>query len=190
MTIIDTPDPTELTLAELRGLRQQLQHEDDAVSYARRVAQARLDLVKSEATPPCSGVRRRTDRRLRTVLVAAPDRRPGATPSTHRGSERSSARRRTRRDLRAGWSRPSQVARRCRTRGIDRGDLRLRDADVIGPASPFRPSRRTQCRTGAAIPRRRGRRRHPAHRGLRLGPHRGLRLREDFPLRRDEIDPG
>ena len=36
-------------MAELRGLRQQLQHEDDAVSYARRVAQARLDLVKSEA---------------------------------------------------------------------------------------------------------------------------------------------
>ncbi len=68
MTIIDTPDPAELTLSELRGLRQQLQHEDDAVSYARRVAQARLDLVKSEA-------RRRADESdadptddLRTVL--------------------------------------------------------------------------------------------------------------------------
>lgn len=49
MTIIETPEPSELTLAELRGLRQQLQHEDDAVSYARRVAQARLDLVAAEA---------------------------------------------------------------------------------------------------------------------------------------------
>lgn len=49
MTIIETPEPSGLTLSELRGLRQQLQHEDDAVSYARRVAQARLDLVASEA---------------------------------------------------------------------------------------------------------------------------------------------
>jgi hypothetical protein len=42
------PDPTELSLPELRELRQRLQHEDDAVSYARRVAQARLDLVGAE----------------------------------------------------------------------------------------------------------------------------------------------
>ena len=35
-------------MIELRSLRQQLQLEDDAVSYARRVAQARLDLVKAE----------------------------------------------------------------------------------------------------------------------------------------------
>ena len=51
MTDINTgisPDPAELSLDELRSLRQQLQHEDDVVSYARRVAQARLDLVKSE----------------------------------------------------------------------------------------------------------------------------------------------
>lgn len=39
------PDPSSLSLEELRELRGQLQHEDDAVSYARRVAQARLDLV-------------------------------------------------------------------------------------------------------------------------------------------------
>jgi hypothetical protein len=44
----DLSDPSELSLPELRSLRQQLQHEDDAVSYARRVAQARLDLVKAE----------------------------------------------------------------------------------------------------------------------------------------------
>jgi hypothetical protein len=44
----DLSDPSELSLPELRSLRQQLQLEDDAVSYARRVAQARLDLVKAE----------------------------------------------------------------------------------------------------------------------------------------------
>ncbi|RLE26274.1 MAG: hypothetical protein DRJ50_01270 [Actinobacteria bacterium] len=49
MNTIETPDPTELSLSELRGLRHQLQNEDDAVSYARRVAQARLDLVAAEA---------------------------------------------------------------------------------------------------------------------------------------------
>ena len=59
-------DPSELSLPELRSLRQQLQREDDAVSYARRVAQARLDLVKAET------VRRTADSEasddLRTVL--------------------------------------------------------------------------------------------------------------------------
>jgi len=49
VNVIAIPDPTELSLDELRSLRHQLQHEDDAVSYARRVAQARLDLVKAEA---------------------------------------------------------------------------------------------------------------------------------------------
>ncbi len=41
-------DPTALSLDELRTLRTKLQQEDDVVSYARRVAQARLDLVKTE----------------------------------------------------------------------------------------------------------------------------------------------
>jgi hypothetical protein len=45
MRTVDVPDPSSLSLEELRRLRGQLQHEDDAVSYARRVAQARLDLV-------------------------------------------------------------------------------------------------------------------------------------------------
>lgn len=40
--------PAELTLDELRELRNQLQREDDVVSYVRRVAQARLDLVRAE----------------------------------------------------------------------------------------------------------------------------------------------
>lgn len=47
-TPTDTPDPKALSLDELRGLRSELQQQDDVVSYARRVAQARVDLVKSE----------------------------------------------------------------------------------------------------------------------------------------------
>jgi hypothetical protein len=47
MTTAET-DPRQLTLVELRALRSRLQDEDDAVSYARRVAQARLDLVQLE----------------------------------------------------------------------------------------------------------------------------------------------
>jgi len=43
-----SPDPAGLSLTDLRALRQQLQHEDDIVSYARRVAQARFDLVNTE----------------------------------------------------------------------------------------------------------------------------------------------
>jgi hypothetical protein len=41
-------DPEALSLDELRELRSELQKRDDVVSYARRVAQARLDLVRSE----------------------------------------------------------------------------------------------------------------------------------------------
>ena len=41
-------DPTTLGLDELRTLRAEMQQRDDVVSYARRVAQARLDLVTSE----------------------------------------------------------------------------------------------------------------------------------------------
>lgn len=41
-------DPREMSLDELRRLRNQLQNEDDVVSYVRRVAQARLDLVRAE----------------------------------------------------------------------------------------------------------------------------------------------
>ena len=48
MSMTETPDPAALSLVDLRGLRQRLQLEDDAVSYARRVAQARLDMVKAE----------------------------------------------------------------------------------------------------------------------------------------------
>lgn len=44
----ESPNPADLSLSDLRALRQRLQREDDLVSYARRVAQARLDLVTSE----------------------------------------------------------------------------------------------------------------------------------------------
>ncbi len=41
-------DLQALSLDELRAERNRLQHEDDAVSYVRRIAQARLDLVAAE----------------------------------------------------------------------------------------------------------------------------------------------
>lgn len=41
-------DPSTLSLEELRALRNELQGEDDVVSYVRRVAQARVDLVRAE----------------------------------------------------------------------------------------------------------------------------------------------
>lgn len=42
----DSTDLAELTLPEIRSRRSALQGKEDAVSYARRVAQARLDLVR------------------------------------------------------------------------------------------------------------------------------------------------
>lgn len=44
----DVLDPRSLSLAELREMRNRLQSEDDEVSYVRRVAQARVDLVRAE----------------------------------------------------------------------------------------------------------------------------------------------
>ncbi len=41
-------DPRLLPLDELRALRGRLQHDDDVVSYVRRLAQARLDLARAE----------------------------------------------------------------------------------------------------------------------------------------------
>jgi hypothetical protein len=45
-----TEELATMPLERLRATRAALQHEDDVVSYARRVAQARLDLVKAELT--------------------------------------------------------------------------------------------------------------------------------------------
>lgn len=44
----DVLEPRALSLAELREMRNRLQSEDDEVSYVRRVAQARVDLVRAE----------------------------------------------------------------------------------------------------------------------------------------------
>jgi hypothetical protein len=41
-------DPTTLSLDDLREQRSALQQQDDAVSFVRRVAQARLDLITEE----------------------------------------------------------------------------------------------------------------------------------------------
>jgi hypothetical protein len=61
-------DPAELTLDELRRLRHDLQHDDDAVSYARRIAQARLDLVAAERDRRTSGAEPAGTDELRDVL--------------------------------------------------------------------------------------------------------------------------
>ena len=48
-------DPRSLPLAELRAVRAGLQHEDDVVSYVRRLTQARLDLVRAEMARRAAG---------------------------------------------------------------------------------------------------------------------------------------
>ena len=86
MTDTDTqvsPDPADLSLDDLRALRQQLQHEDDVVSYARRVAQARMDLVKSEharrAAGPDADLNTQIGDVLRQHLTGGPARPPRPT---------------------------------------------------------------------------------------------------------------
>lgn len=48
-------DPRLLPLDDLRALRAQLQHDDDVVSYVRRLTQARLDLVRAELRNRAAG---------------------------------------------------------------------------------------------------------------------------------------
>lgn len=45
---MSTSDPRSLSLSELRALRTELQQLDDAISYVRRLTQARLDLARAE----------------------------------------------------------------------------------------------------------------------------------------------
>ena len=45
---MSTTDPQSLSLPALRSLRTELQQLDDAISYVRRLAQARLDLARAE----------------------------------------------------------------------------------------------------------------------------------------------
>lgn len=54
---VNTADPQSLSLDELRTMRNRLQDEDDVVSYVRRVAQARLDLVRAETVRRERGAR-------------------------------------------------------------------------------------------------------------------------------------
>jgi len=58
-------DPRLLPLDQLRALRGELQSEDDAVSYVRRLVQARLDLVRAEQ-------RRRTEPDNETISDELP----------------------------------------------------------------------------------------------------------------------
>jgi len=51
-------DATALTLDDLRSLRSELQHLDDAVSYVRRLVQARLDFVRAEMRYRSDGSKR------------------------------------------------------------------------------------------------------------------------------------
>ena len=48
-------NPSDLTLDELRAMRAELQHDDDAVSYVRRLVQARLDMLLAERNRRTSG---------------------------------------------------------------------------------------------------------------------------------------
>ena len=50
-----TIDPSELSLPDLRAQRADLQAADDAVSYVRRLVQARLDMVLEEKKRRLSG---------------------------------------------------------------------------------------------------------------------------------------
>ena len=79
----DQRDPSELPLDELRSTRERLQAEDDAVSYARRVAQARLDLVNTELSrrerPAESDLRDDLSEVLSQHLTGGPARPPRPT---------------------------------------------------------------------------------------------------------------
>jgi hypothetical protein len=63
-------DPRSLPLPELRALRADLQHQDDVVSYVRRVAQARLDLVRAEMSGRRAGDDETLTHQLPTILGA------------------------------------------------------------------------------------------------------------------------
>lgn len=73
-------DPADLSLDALRDLRQQLQREDDVVSYARRVAQARLDIVKSEHARRTAGPDADLNEQIGSVLKQHLNSGPGRPP--------------------------------------------------------------------------------------------------------------
>jgi hypothetical protein len=61
-------DPRSLTLEDLRTLRSDLQHEDDAVSYVRRLTQARLDFVRAEMRHRAEGSKQDITDELPNIL--------------------------------------------------------------------------------------------------------------------------
>ncbi|MDP2292328.1 MAG: hypothetical protein Q8M22_14150 [Actinomycetota bacterium] len=61
-------DPSELPLADLRALRASLQQEDDAISYVRRLAQAKLDLVRAEMRHRAAGDQQNITGELPAIL--------------------------------------------------------------------------------------------------------------------------
>lgn len=62
-------DPATLPLAGLREERQRLQRAEDAVSYVRRIAQGRLDLVRAELRRRGEGEHLDVDSDLAEVLA-------------------------------------------------------------------------------------------------------------------------
>ena len=60
--------PSTLPLAELRALRAELQREDDAISYVRRLAQARLDLLRAELHHRAAGDEKNITGELPAIL--------------------------------------------------------------------------------------------------------------------------
>lgn len=61
-------EPSTLPLAELRALRAELQREDDAISYVRRLAQARLDLLRAELHHRAAGEEKNITGELPAIL--------------------------------------------------------------------------------------------------------------------------
>jgi hypothetical protein len=63
-------DPTSLTLDDLRTLRAELQQQDDAISYVRRLTQARLDFVRAEMRHRAEGSKQAITDELPDILGA------------------------------------------------------------------------------------------------------------------------
>ena len=70
MLMAENLEPRQLSLVELRALRSKLQNEDDAMSYVRRLAQARLDLVQAEKNRRVDGNPESLSDELTTILSA------------------------------------------------------------------------------------------------------------------------
>jgi hypothetical protein len=66
---IDVEALGALELSELRAVRARLQHEDDVVSYVRRIAQARLDLARWSGDDDSAGADRDITGELQRVLT-------------------------------------------------------------------------------------------------------------------------